>query len=219
MVSLGALLVSVGHQAGALRSLWAAAAPQLSYNLPRAFPHPNLQHQEVWPSLAQTGEELEVSEHGGAQELKEERKILGKSPKEGEESGDLSLSAGESRPGRLAQPRLAKYETLQETALRSNMFQLVEATSCLLDVEHLLFPLLQKHPLPLHPKESIGFRNICSHMALQREGQFVKNFHEAYQCFKTITEKLICSLAVFPSDSYIPVRSALREILQNPLAM
>lgn len=57
-------------------------------------------------------------------------------------------------------------------------------------------------------------------MALQRERQqFEKDLHEAHQYLKAIIKKLICSLAIFPSDSYIPVRSALRQILQNPLAM
>lgn len=69
-------------------------------------------------------------------------------------------------------------------------------------------------------QDSIEFRNICSHMALQREGQqFEKDLHEAHQCLKTIIEKLIWSLAVFPSEPYIPVRSALRQILQNLLAV
>ncbi|XP_075598919.1 leukemia-associated protein 7 [Balearica regulorum gibbericeps] len=99
-----------------------------------------------------------------------------------------------------------------QTALHSKMSQLLEATSQLVQVEQTpLLPLLQKHPLPLHPKDSIQFRNICSHMAFQREGQqFERHLHEAHQCLKTIIEKLICSLPVFPSDSYIPVRSALR---------
>ncbi|NXI01332.1 LEU7 protein, partial [Pachycephala philippinensis] len=146
-----------------------------------------------------------------------ERKAPGKSPKEAEESGDLPLAPGEPRPGGLAQPRLDTSETLQEMALCSKMSLLVAATSHLLHVEHLLLPLLQQHPLPLHPTL---IRNICSHTALQREGQqFEKDLHEAHQCLKTIIEKLIYSLAVFPSDSYIPVQSALRQILQNPLAM
>ncbi|NXR59153.1 LEU7 protein, partial [Rhadina sibilatrix] len=146
-----------------------------------------------------------------------------KSPKEGEESGDLRLSPGEPRSGGLAQPRPERCETLQELALHSKMSLLVEATSHLLHVGHLL-PLLQRNPLHLSLRErqedSTGFRNICSHTAFQREGQqFEKDLHEAHQCLKTIIKKLICSLAVFPSDSYIPVRCALRQILQNPLAM
>lgn len=69
-------------------------------------------------------------------------------------SGDLPLSPGEPRPGGLAQPRLERCETLQDMALHSKMFLLVEATSHLLHVEHLLLPLLQWNPLPLHPSLS-----------------------------------------------------------------
>ncbi|KFP19159.1 leukemia-associated protein 7 [Egretta garzetta] len=216
MAGLASLLVSVGHQAGALRTLRAAAAP----HPPRSPLQPS--HTQAFsvsrsgPAWHSLGEETEVSEPGGAQDLEEERKAPGKSPKEGEESGELSpLSPGGPRPG------LARRETLREMALRSKMSRLVEATSRLVQVEQtLLLPLLQQHPLPLHPKDSIEFRNICSRMALQREGQqFERDLHEAHQCLKTIIEKLICSLAVFPSDSYIPVRSALRQILQNLLAM
>lgn len=103
------------------------------------------------PARHRPGEEGEMSKHGGAQGLEGERKALGKNPKEGEESGDLPLSPGEPRSGGLAQPRLERCETLQEMALCSKMSLLVAATSHLLHVEHLLLPLLQQHPLPLHP--------------------------------------------------------------------
>ncbi|NXP27018.1 LEU7 protein, partial [Scytalopus superciliaris] len=214
MVGFGALLVSVGCQAGDLHILWAAAAPQLPHSPSQPSHTQTSSASRFGPALHNKGEELVVSGHDGAQEMEEKRKVLRKSPKEGGENGDLSLSAGKPRPGRLAPPRLAGCGTLQVMALRSKMFQLVEATSCLLHVEHLLFPLLQKHP-----KDSNEFNNICSHRALQREEQFVKDLHEAHQCLQSVIEKLICSLAVFPSDSSIPVQSALREILQNPLAV
>ncbi|NWS89375.1 LEU7 protein, partial [Toxostoma redivivum] len=157
------------------------------------------------PAWHRPGEQGEVSKHGRAQEGG--RKAQGKSPKEGEESGDLPLSPAEPRPGGLAQPRLERCETLKEMALHSKMSLLVEATSHLLHVEHLLLPLLQQNHLPLHPSlKHIEFRNVCSHMALQREGQqFEKDLPEAYQCLKTLVEKLIFSFAVFPSDSYILV--------------
>ncbi|NWU47228.1 LEU7 protein, partial [Dromas ardeola] len=222
MAGPAALLVSIGHQAGALHILWTTAAP----HPPRSPPQPS--HTETFrasrsvPAWHSPEEEMKVSEPGGAQELQEERKDLGKIPKEGEESGDLSpLSTDEPRPERVAQPSLARHETLREMALRNKMSRLVEATSRLVQVEQtLLLPLLQQHPLSLHPKDSIEFRNICSHMALQREGQqFERDLYEAHQCLKTIIEKLIRSLAVFPSDTYIPVRYALRQILQNLLAM
>ncbi|NXK22696.1 LEU7 protein, partial [Arenaria interpres] len=222
MASPAALLVSIRHQAGALHTLRAAAAP----HPPRSAPQPS--HTQTFstsrsgPAWHSPGEDTEVSEPGEAQKLQEERKALRKRPKEGEESGDLSpLNPDEPRPERLAQPGLARRETLREMALRSKVSRLVEATSRLVQVEQtLLLPLLQQHPLSLHPKDSIEFRNICSHMALQRKGQqFERDLHEAHQCLKTIIEKLICSLAVSPSDSYIPVQSALRQILRDLMAM
>lgn len=56
--------------------------------------------------------------------------------------------------GGLAQPRLERCETLQELTLDSKMSLPVEANSHLLHVEHLLLPLLQQNPLPLHPSLS-----------------------------------------------------------------
>uniref|UniRef100_A0A8D0ET78 Deleted in lymphocytic leukemia 7 n=1 Tax=Strix occidentalis caurina TaxID=311401 RepID=A0A8D0ET78_STROC len=199
MAGRAALLVSIGHQAGALHTLQATAAPHLPCSPPQTSHTQTFSASRSGPAWHSLGEEAEVSEPGGVQELEEERKA----------------------PERLAQPAVVRRETLREMALRSKMSRLIEATSQLLQVEQtLLLPVLQEHPLPLHPKDSIEFRNICSHMALQREEQqFERDLHEAHQCLKTIIEKLICSLAVFPSDSYIPVRSVLRQILQNLLTM
>ncbi|NXN31643.1 LEU7 protein, partial [Nycticryphes semicollaris] len=222
MAGLATLLASIRHQAGALCTLRAVAVPHPPHSPPQPSHTQTFSTSRSVPACHSPGEDTEVSEPGGAQKLQEERKALGKRPKEGEESGDLSpLNSDEARSERLAQPRLARRETLREMALRSKMSRLVEATSLLVQVEQtLLLPLLHQHPLSLHPKDSIEFRNICSRMALQREGQqFERDLHEAHQRLKTIIEKLICSLAVSPSDSYIPVRSALRQILRDLLAM
>lgn len=150
MAGSGALLASIRHQAGALLILCAAAAPQLPRS-PHSLPTPKPPAPE---GLAQLGTDQERRERCPSMVglgLEGERKALGKNPKEGEESGDLPLSPGEPRSGGLAQPRLERYETLQEMALCSKMSLLVAATSHLLHVEHLLLPLLQQHPLPLHP--------------------------------------------------------------------
>ncbi|NXC45689.1 LEU7 protein, partial [Penelope pileata] len=229
MAGPAALLESLGHQAEALRTLQAVWGGREAATAPRPPPSP------LQPSQAQTnstrkpgpawhspGGETEVAGLGWAWELQEERKAPGKSAEEEEESGDLTpLSPGEPRPQRLSQPRLQRPETLREKALRSKLSRVVGATSQLVTVEQtFLLPLIQQHPFPLHPKDSIEFRNICSHMALQREGQkFEKDLHEAQQCLKMTIEKLLCSLSVFPSASYIPVRYALRQILQHLLAM
>ncbi|NXR08603.1 LEU7 protein, partial [Semnornis frantzii] len=169
------------------------------------------------PAWQSPGEKM-VSKPGDAKELQEERNAQGKSPKE-EQSGDLHES--EPKSEKLAQPGLARLEMLKETALHSKMSQLAEATSLLVQVEQtILLPLLQQHYLPIYPKDSIEFRNICSHLALQTEGQqFERDLYEAHQYLKTIIEKLIYSVANFPSDSYILVQSALTQVLQNLLAM
>ncbi|XP_042724497.1 leukemia-associated protein 7 [Lagopus leucura] len=230
MAGPAALLKSLGHQAEALRTLravWGGREDGAATHPPCILPQPSQvqsdgtsRHSSAWPS---SGGKTEVAGLGWVWELeKAERKAPGKSPEEEEEGGGLTpVSLEEPQPQQQLQLRLRRPETLREKALCSKLSRVVDATTRLVTAEQtFLLPLVQQHPFPLHPKDSIEFRNICTHMALQREGQqFEKDLHEAHQCLKMIIEKHICSLAVFPSESYIPVRSALRQILQNLLAM
>ncbi|XP_054252541.1 leukemia-associated protein 7 [Indicator indicator] len=221
MASSAALLVSISHQVGALHTLQAATVSHFPCSPPQTSHTQTFSTSRSGPAWQSPGDEMESYKLGGAQEVQEERNAQGKSPKE-EERADLHpFSPSEPRPEKLAQPGLARRETLRETVLRSKMSRLAEATSLLVQVEQtLLLPLLQQHSLPIYPKDSIEFRNICSHMALQREQQqFERDLHEACQCLKTIIEKLIFSAAIFPSDSYILVQSALTKVLQNLLAI
>lgn len=65
-------------------------------------------------------------------------------------------------------------------------------------------------------QDSVEFRNICSHLALQIEGQqFDRDLNAAHQCLKTIVKKLIQSLANLPSDAHVVACASLRQILQN----
>uniref|UniRef100_A0A8C2U9B6 Deleted in lymphocytic leukemia 7 n=1 Tax=Coturnix japonica TaxID=93934 RepID=A0A8C2U9B6_COTJA len=193
MAGVAVLLQSLEHQAEALRTLQAVWGGRED----DAAPHPPCSPSQ--PFQAQSDG---TGQHGSAW-----------------------LSPGRKtevpRPQQRLQLRLERPETLREKALCSKLSRVVDATTRLVTVEQtFLLPLVQQHSFPLHPKDSIEFRNICSHMALQREGQqFEKDLHEAHQCLKMIIEKHICSLAVFPSESHIPARSALRQILQNLLAV
>uniref|UniRef100_A0A8D0GQS2 Deleted in lymphocytic leukemia 7 n=1 Tax=Sphenodon punctatus TaxID=8508 RepID=A0A8D0GQS2_SPHPU len=107
--------------------------------------------------------------------------------------------------------------TIREIALHSTLSRVVDSTSRLLSVEQaLLPPLLQEHPFSDPLKDSIEFRNICSHMALQTEERsFDTDLYAAHRCLKTIVEKLICSLAASPSYSHAAALASIREILQN----
>lgn len=80
---------------------------------------------------------------------------------------------------------------------------------------------LRNHPSNFPPiccsfQDSVEFRNICSHLALQIEGQqFDRDLNAAHQCLKTIVKKLIQSLANLPSDAHVVACASLRQILQN----
>ncbi|XP_007943415.1 leukemia-associated protein 7 [Orycteropus afer afer] len=107
--------------------------------------------------------------------------------------------------------------TLARMAMRSALARVVDSTSELVSVEQtLLGPLQQERAFPIHLKDSVEFRNICSHLALQIEGQqFDRDLNAAHQCLKTIVKKLIQSLANLPSDSHMVACASLRQILQN----
>uniref|UniRef100_A0A8C6QBS3 Deleted in lymphocytic leukemia, 7 n=1 Tax=Nannospalax galili TaxID=1026970 RepID=A0A8C6QBS3_NANGA len=107
--------------------------------------------------------------------------------------------------------------TLARMAMRSALARVVDSTSELVSVEQtLLGPLQQERSFPVHLKDSVEFRNICSHLALQIEGQqFDRDLNAAHQCLKTIVKKLIQSLANLPSDAHVVACASLRQILQN----
>ncbi|XP_008591873.1 PREDICTED: leukemia-associated protein 7 [Galeopterus variegatus] len=107
--------------------------------------------------------------------------------------------------------------TLARMAMRSALARVVDSTSELVSGEQtLLGPLQQERPFPIHLKDSVEFRNICSHLALQIEGQqFDRDLNAAHQCLKTIVKKLIQSLANLPSDAHMVACASLRQILQN----
>ncbi|XP_048196777.1 leukemia-associated protein 7 [Perognathus longimembris pacificus] len=114
-------------------------------------------------------------------------------------------------------PRDRRPCTLARMAMRSALARVVDSTSELVSVEQtLLGPLQQERSFPVHLKDSVEFRNICSHLALQIEGQqFDRDLNAAHQCLKTIVKKLIQSLANLPSDAHMVACASLRQILQN----
>nr|XP_014428146.1 leukemia-associated protein 7 [Pelodiscus sinensis] len=165
------------------------------------------------------GQGLEAARSSWIQKEQEEgRKPLNKSSEKEEACGSLALSRPDE-PGPKDSKQLvpARPQTLTQIAVHSMLSRMVDSTSQLVSVEQtLLLPLFQEHPFPIHLKDSIEFRNICCHLALQREGQrFDRDLHAAHLCLRTIVEKLIHSLAVFASDLYSIAEASLRQILQD----
>ncbi|NWJ02452.1 LEU7 protein, partial [Crypturellus undulatus] len=191
MAGPAALLASVSHQLGGLQTL---RLLQESHGSP---------HCRAAPAPTSGG-----SQHGPGEACWPPRM-------EREVPRAEAASAGRAR----GQP--ARLGTLREVAACSRLARVVAVATRLVEAEQtLLLPLLTERPFPVHLKDSVEFRNICIHMASQKEGvQFDRDLYEAHQCLKTIIEKLICSLAAFPSESYIPARASLRQILQNLLTI
>ncbi|KAM8819752.1 leukemia-associated protein 7 [Eudromia elegans] len=192
MAGLASLMSSIRHQLGGLQTLQLL---QESHGSP---------HCHSVPALTCRG-----SRHGLGE-------VCGFPGKEREVPGVGAASTARA----LGPPR--RPGTLREVAVWSRLARVAAAAACLLETEQtlLLLPLLTEQPCPVQLKDSIEFRNICSRMALQKEGQqFDRDLYDVHQCLKTIIEKLISSLAAFPSEPYIPVRAALRQILQNLLTI
>ncbi|XP_067419405.1 leukemia-associated protein 7 [Emydura macquarii macquarii] len=216
------LFISIDHQLVALQNLRLLPQQQQGEDARACHPYHKLdqasQPLSTGMFLHGMGQGPEVTSSSWVQEWEKSRRASRKSSEEGEECGSLSLSnPGDPGPKDSRHLGPATPRTLTEIAVHSMLSRIVDSTSNLVSIEqNLLFPLFQEHPFPIHLKDSIEFRNICSHMALQKQGQrFERDLHMAHQCLRTIIEKLICSLAVFPSDLYAIAQASLRQILQN----
>ncbi|XP_037655866.1 leukemia-associated protein 7 [Choloepus didactylus] len=203
------LVASIGHQMVALQTLqllqqeWGAGDGPGAPGRPR---HPG--HVAVAPA----------HRAGPTRAWPEPRRELGGvgSRSGGVPKGEVARGA-EGVTGRLPFPRDRGPCTLAGTAVRSALARVADSTSELVSVEQtLLGPLQQERPFPIHLKDSVEFRNICSHLALQIEGQqFDRDLNAAHQCLKTIVKKLIQSLANLSSDVHMVACASLRQILQN----
>ncbi|XP_036595452.1 leukemia-associated protein 7-like [Trichosurus vulpecula] len=108
---------------------------------------------------------------------------------------------------------------LAHVAVHTVLAHLVEITLQLVQVEQtILNRLHQELNFPVYLKDSVELRNICSHMGQQLEGQaFDQDLNAAYQCLKTVIEKLIHSLVSLPADVPALACIAPRQVLQNLL--
>ncbi|CAM4374785.1 unnamed protein product [Lepidochelys olivacea] len=222
------LCVSLNHQLVALQTLQLLHHQQQGEDARPCHPHYKLDQASSLlstgmsgPALHDMGQGLEASRSSRVQEQEEGRRAASKTSEEeeGEEECGSQAPSNPGEPGPKDSRQLdpARPRTLTQIAVHSMLSRIVDSTSQLVRVEQtLLLPLFQEHPFPIHLKDSVEFRNICRHMALQLEGQrFDRDLHAAHQCLRNIIKKLMHSLAVFPSDLYAIAQASLRQILQN----
>ncbi|XP_044521986.1 leukemia-associated protein 7 [Gracilinanus agilis] len=192
MANTAHLLASINHQIVALQTL-----RLLQQQRDREEEQLFSSHMSEAPGQAGPRAEREEKEGGG---------------------GPAAGRAGDEG-GAVPEPRDSGQCELARLAVRTVLARVVESTSQLVRVEQtILSPLHQELNFPIHLKDSVEFRNICSHMALQLEGHyFDRDLNTAYQCLKSIIKKLIRSLRSLQSDSCAVACTALRQILQSLL--
>ncbi|KAG8452806.1 hypothetical protein GDO86_004555 [Hymenochirus boettgeri] len=110
-----------------------------------------------------------------------------------------------------------KSQTLAQVASQNLLSRVTNSTAQLLLVEQNVLQRLQlERPLVIQLKDSIEFRNICTHMALQVEDmKFDRDVKEAQQCLRTIISRLISALLAFSSDLCDKATEDLKAILKN----
>ncbi|KAE8627164.1 hypothetical protein XENTR_v10006892 [Xenopus tropicalis] len=110
-----------------------------------------------------------------------------------------------------------KAPTLAQMASQNRLSRVTNSTAQLLLVEqNMLQHLPPERPLGIQLKDSIEFRNICTHMALQEEDRkFDKDVNEAQQCLRTIITNLITALLALNSEFCAAAAEDLRSILKK----
>ncbi|OCT93056.1 leukemia-associated protein 7 [Xenopus laevis] len=130
-------------------------------------------------------------------------------------SSPATVSA--SNPRRTPSSAGSKGPTLAQMASQNRLSRVTNSTAQLLLVEqNVLQHLPPERPLLIQLKDSIEFRNICTHMALQVEDRkFDKDVSEAQQCLRTIITDLITALSALHLEFCEAATEDLRSILKN----
>ncbi|XP_063813117.1 leukemia-associated protein 7 [Pseudophryne corroboree] len=107
--------------------------------------------------------------------------------------------------------------TLSQKASRNRMSRVARCCLDLLAVEdNIVVHLPLGHQLPIHLKDSIEFRNICTHMALQTDDRrFDQDLNSAQECLITIINNMNWDVAANSCDFCETVREQLKQILQE----
>ncbi|NP_001091422.1 uncharacterized protein LOC100049113 [Xenopus laevis] len=122
-----------------------------------------------------------------------------------------------SRRARASASAGNKVPTLAQMVSQNRLSRVTNSTAQLLLVEeNMLLHLPPERPLVIQLKDSIEFRNICTHMTLQVEDwKFDKDVSEAQQCLRTIISNLITALSTLNSEFCDTATEDLHSILKN----
>ncbi|XP_069614976.1 leukemia-associated protein 7 isoform X1 [Ranitomeya imitator] len=107
--------------------------------------------------------------------------------------------------------------TLAQKASRNRLSRVAQSTLSLLVVEeNILDHLSLDHEFTMQLKDSVEFRNICTHMSLQTDDRkFDQDLNLAQECLSTIITKMTWKMTNKPCDYCESVREQLKLLLQK----
>ncbi|KAM4045644.1 leukemia-associated protein 7 isoform 1-T3 [Anomaloglossus baeobatrachus] len=107
--------------------------------------------------------------------------------------------------------------TLAQKASRNRLSRVTQSTLSLLMVEKgILDHLPLDHEFTMQLKDSIEFRNICTHMALQTdERRFDQDLNLAQECLTTIITNMTWNITNKTCDYCESIREQLKLVLQK----
>ncbi|XP_075706171.1 leukemia-associated protein 7 [Rhinoderma darwinii] len=107
--------------------------------------------------------------------------------------------------------------TLAQKASRNRLSRVTRSTLSLLVVEgNILDHLALDHQFSMQLKDSIEFRNICTHMALQTDDRrFDQDLSLAHECLTTIITNMTWDITNETCDFCETVQEQLKLILQK----
>lgn len=105
--------------------------------------------------------------------------------------------------------------TLAQKASRNRLSRVAKSTLSLLVVEENILDHLD-HQFPVQLKDSIEFRNICTHMALQTDDRrFDQDLNLAQECLTAIITNMTWDITNKTCDFCETVQEQLKRILQK----
>ncbi|XP_056418026.1 leukemia-associated protein 7 isoform X2 [Hyla sarda] len=127
---------------------------------------------------------------------------------------DLELESEESDTASISSTRSL---TLAQRASRNRLSRVAKSTLSLLTVEeNILDHLSLDHQFSMQLKDSIEFRNICTHMALQSDDRrFDQDLKSAQECLTTIITNMTWDITNKTCEFCETVQEQLKHILKK----
>ncbi|XP_063300918.1 leukemia-associated protein 7 [Pelobates fuscus] len=218
------LKMAISHQLTALNTLRDLFENRFSSSLRQGYLKGDLDTTlQVMSSLSLLGDNAEVDASSGGECSNSSQSLISsmdqtdqgaQGPGEPQPSAAHTLNSAPQDVSSATSSRTAP--TLAQIASLNRFFRVLKCTVQLLYVEIKALSHLPGDPvITIRLKDSIEFRNVCTHMTLQKEDRlFDQDLTSANEILRTIITDLLQALSSFTSEFIEKVTNQLNQILQ-----